>query len=84
MKPKVYNNTSLTLDEVNALPLIGKTVSNWRQRNIELRQHPSDGTLLVSVGTTFDEKMVVIAIEKRTDWTTALDYIKHGKVYVSQ
>ena len=80
----VYNRTSLTAEQIDSLPVIGETVSNWRQRNIVLRQHPTDENRLISVGTTFDKSMVVIADESRKDWQTALDYIGMGQIYVSQ
>jgi hypothetical protein len=81
---KTHNNTKFTIDEINALPKIGETVNNWRQRNVVLRQHPANETMLVSIGVTFDGMMTVISEEPRDGWATALDYIAHGKIYVSQ
>lgn len=78
-----HNNTTLTVAEVDALPVIATTVNNWRGRNIKLRQHPSDSGRVISDGTTFNGLMRVIADDLRADWSTALDYASHGKVYVS-
>lgn len=81
---RIVNNTPYTLGAIAALPLLGYTASQWRQRRIALYEHPTDTTLLVSCGTTFDGGMQVIATEPRSAWTTALDYIAHGQVYISQ
>jgi len=40
--------------------------------------------MLISDGITFDNSLRVIAAEKRDCWTTALSYIEHGMVYVSE
>lgn len=83
-QPEVFNRTGFTLESVRALPLLGRAVSKWRQRNIELYQHPTDENLVVSVGTTFDGKMMVVADDETKDsWATALEYAGRGKVYVS-
>ena len=76
------NNTDLSPADIAALPVIGKTVNNWRQRNITLHAHPTDPTRLVSVGVTFDGAVTVVCDESRDEWRVALDYIAHGKVYV--
>lgn len=81
-EPKTFNNTSLTEDQIIQLKLIGRTVNNWRGRNINLLEHPSDPDRVISVGITFDGLMTVICDDERQAWATALDYIAHGKVYV--
>jgi hypothetical protein len=81
-KPEVCNNTPLSLDQVAALPILGRTRNNWRQRDIVLHAHPTDGERLISVGTTFDGMLTVIGDEPKSDWAIALDYAAHGKVYV--
>jgi len=81
---QVHNNTTLTIEEVRALPYLGITSSKWRQRDIMLYQHPTLPDAVISVGVTFDKTMQVIAAEPKSSWTTALDYIQHGKIYVSE
>jgi hypothetical protein len=83
-KVTIYNNTNFTDEEISNFPVIGKTINNWRQREIEIRTHPTDGTKVITIGTTFNGNMIVIADEDRTGYTTALEYIARGKVYVSQ
>lgn len=83
-KTKVYNNTTYSKEVIEQLPLIGETVSKWRQRNIKLLKHPNDETRLISVGTNFDNSQTVVSDDDRKDWATALDYIAHGKVYVAE
>jgi hypothetical protein len=84
MIPKIYNNTPYDADTLAALPVLGETVSLWRKRRITLYAHPSDADRLISIGHTFDGRMIVIAEELRDAWHNALDYIAHGKTYVSQ
>lgn len=81
---KVINNTSLRPEDIFGLHLIGSTISKWRQRNINLYQDPDDDNFVISVGITFNGERQIIAREKKEDWATALDYIKHGKIYVSE
>lgn len=81
---QIHNNTTLSMEEIVQLPLIGATVNKWRQRNITLLALPTNPDRLISVGVTFDGKTTIICEEPRCDWATALDYIAHGKVYVSE
>jgi len=84
-RAEVHNHTPWSLAEIEtSFPYLGRTVNNWRGRGVALYAHPSDQTALVSVGVTFNGLMTVVAVEPRSDWTTALDYIQHGKVYVSE
>lgn len=82
-KPEAHNNTAFSLEQLEALPILGTTINNWRQRHITLRQHPTDPSRLISVGVTFNGRMTVYADELRSEWATALDYIAQGKVYIS-
>lgn len=79
---KTHNSTCFSDEEIAKLKLIGRVVNNWRQRNVNLYEHPSDPNSLISEGITFDGQMRVICDESRQEWATALDYIAHGKVFV--
>lgn len=81
---KIHNNTQLSIEEIGRLPVLGKTVSKWRQRNITLRQHPTKEDYVISVGVTFDGTMMVISEEPKCAWTVALEYASRGKEYVSE
>ena len=82
---ETHNHTPWTpMHIMETFTYIGHTASDWRQRSIALYEHPTDPALLISFGTTYDRTMQVIAIEPRSAWATALDYIAHGKVYRSQ
>jgi len=78
-----HNNTNLTEQQIVNLPLLGKTINNWRQREITLLQHPEHLDRVISVGHSFDGKQIVIADEEKSAWATALDYAANGKVYES-
>jgi len=81
----VYNNTEWELSKIEReFRVLGRTVNKWRGRDITLYAHPSDAAELVSVGVTFDGRMKVVAVEDRTDWTTALEHSARGQVYVSE
>ena len=82
--PQVYNHSGILTEDVTKLQLIGCTVNKWRGRNIALYQHPTEEDKVVAHGTTFDNKMIVITADLKSEWAVALDYIAHGKVYVSQ
>lgn len=50
-KVTTHNNTTLTEEQITKLPLIGKTINNWRQRNITLLAHPTDADRLITLVT---------------------------------
>lgn len=79
----VHNNTTFSEADIDKFPVLGTTVNNWRGRKIELREHPHDANRVISIGTTFDGKVKVIADEPKSDWAVALEYASRGKVYVS-
>jgi hypothetical protein len=78
-QPVIHNNTPLTLDAIRQLPYIGKAVSEWRQRSVDLYQNGTD--CIISVGTNFDNSMIVIAADAPEVWSHALDAIADGRVY---
>ena len=80
---QIHNCTPFTEEEIVAFSVLGHTRNSWRQRMIDLYAHPTDIDQLVSVGTTFDGTMRVIAVEPRSSFATALDYASRRKVYVS-
>ncbi len=82
MKTDTRNNTVYTEAQIKAMPELGQTKSNWRQRHIVLRQSPRTG-FVVSIGVTFDQTMRVISEEPVEMWKTALEYAANGKVYES-
>jgi hypothetical protein len=84
-KTEICNRTPFALEDIAKMPLLGKTVNKWRQRNVNLHQHPHKPDFVVSVGESFDGTLIVVADdETKAGWATALDYAEHGKVYVSE
>ena len=81
---KIFNHTSFSQSTIESFSYLGFTVSKWRQRNIKLYQHPTEPQTVISVGTTFDNEMMVIAAEPKSGWQTALDYAGRGEIYVSE
>lgn len=82
--PLVHNNTPFTRQEIEQFVYLGFTKNNWRGRNVSLYQHPTEPDLLVSVGTTYDQRMTVLAVEPKSSFKIALGYAAHGKIYVSE
>ena len=80
----IHNNTPFTVAAIEALPILGMTVNKWRGRNVMLYKHPAKPDYVVSVGVTFDNRMTVICEEPASDLRVALEYARHGKVYVSE
>jgi hypothetical protein len=74
----VRNNTPLTLEQVEALPVLGSARSDSLRRIIVLRQHPTDAGRVISVGTACDGSHVVIADESKEVWTLALHSATEG------
>lgn len=79
----LHNNTEFTMEQIREMPFIGRTVNKWRQRNIILYEAPNKENV-ISVGTTFDNQMTVVAEEPRSCWAAALECIEHGEIYVSE
>ena len=69
---KVHNNTELAEAYVYGLPVIKAGKNHWRGRDITLRQHPTDPDRVISVGTTFDREVRIIADEPKSAWTREL------------
>ena len=68
---KTHNNTSWPNIEVMLADLLHPIKygrNHWRGRDITLYEHPTDNDRIISVGTTFDGSMRVIADELRSDW----------------
>lgn len=67
---ELHNHTGMTIDAINALPLLGTYRNEWRNRSVSLYRL-ADGEV-ISVGTTFDGSMIVIAKETDADHAPAL------------
>jgi hypothetical protein len=77
-----HNNTDLTLEQIKALPLLGVYRNNWRQRDVVLYRFAADR--VISVGTSFDRGVRVIALESDADHFRALDAFAYGRQYVAE
>lgn len=63
MKPqKINNNTELTIEQIEALPLVGICRNVWRQRDVRLYR-VAEGEV-ISIGVSFDRAQTIIAREK--------------------
>jgi hypothetical protein len=79
-----HNHTPWPYEDIQKFPYLGAMINNWRERNVALFAHPTDETLLVSVGITFDTTMCVVAVEPRKAFAVALDYSARGKTYTAK
>ncbi len=76
---KTHNHTELSLEDIRALPIVGRIKNNWRQRDVTLYAS-SDPTKLFMVGVAFDSSMMVISLEDiGLNEGVAMDYWQHGK-----
>ncbi len=80
---QIENTTPFTLEQIATFPVLGTTINTWRGRRITLYAHPTDATLLVSVGTTFRHIMRVICVEPRSAYAQVLAQAAQGKTYTS-
>lgn len=79
-----HNNTSFTLAEIEAMPVVAKTVNKWRGRVILLRACPDAPEDIISDGTTLDCSTRVICRDSRNDWTRQLEAAADGRVLVTE
>lgn len=76
-----FNNTSLTVEEIERLPILGTYRNEWRQRNVTLRRL-SEGQV-ISTGLRANGE-VVIAQEPDADHFRALDAFAYGRTYIAR
>ncbi|GAC1495725.1 MAG: hypothetical protein NVS1B6_00120 [Steroidobacteraceae bacterium] len=86
--PTIHNNTpSFSVEQIEALPLVGIHRCNWREREIKLYFDPTDDAFLLSVGRSYDGHDIVTSRDRLAgclNFKVAIDYWKHGnKVYTS-
>lgn len=80
--PVVHNNTALALEDVIKLPFLGRYRNNWRQRYVDLyRSSPGH---VIAVGTTFDNRMIVVSEETDQDHSRALSAFANGRSYIAE
>lgn len=77
-----HNHTPFTIAEITAMPLMFTVQNNWRQRNVTVYEHPSDAGKVVSVGISFDQRMVVIAEETREEWARQIEELPWQQHFV--
>ena len=69
----IHNNTNLAVKEAKALPLIMIVTSNWRKRDIEIREHPEHPERVITLGyTMLPPGEIIIADETRLEWAREL------------
>ena len=68
----VYNRTNYKLEDAQQQPLLKKVISKWRQRNVQLFQHPTEPHKVLSVGTSFDGCTIIVCEEDKKDWAREL------------
>lgn len=79
---RVNNNTSRSLAEIKAMPIVGKIKNNWRGRWVTLyRDATLEGSgLLYMVGITLDGQLTIVTLERAgMNEKTAMDYWNHGQ-----
>lgn len=83
MQAEIHNQSLYSLEEINGFERLATTLNKWLCRNVTLFQHPEQEDLVISVGTTYDKSLIVVAVDPKPMWEKALDYATAGKVYVS-
>jgi len=81
---KTNNTTTLTKEQILALPVVGIIRNNWRKRLVTLYESPSPYKVYM-IGKSFDNQLEVITEEDiGLNEKTAMDYWKHGKKIYSR
>ena len=85
VSPKIHLNTTLTVEEIEKLVLVGIHQNNRQRRNIRLYADPNDIEFVFAVGRTDDGSAIITSHDRLSEcvnFRIALDYWKHGnKVY---
>ena len=70
----IHNHTKFQPQNIIEHETLLKRVRNlWRQRDIELYQHPEKNDSVISIGITFDKSMMVMVEESKEDWKRELN-----------
>ena len=64
---------SFTLKDRSTLTFRGKFRNNWRQRWVEVYDHPTNPDKVVAFGLPFDGRKEVICVEDRSEYTRQLN-----------
>ena len=62
------NRTQFHVAQFRGFPLLVTIKNNWRQRNVEVRQHPHDEGKVVTRGIAFDGSLDLIVEEDKADY----------------
>ena len=75
------NYEGWTKEKVEKLELIGKLKNNWRQRYVNIYQHPYQIDKVISVGHPFDGLKPIICVENKTAFLHAISIFPNIEIY---
>jgi hypothetical protein len=78
------NTEGITLETIKDRPIIGKLRNNWRGRMVDVYDHPSDPSKVVSVGRPIDPKgpaEPIVCVESRADYYYVIRMFPRTFVY---
>lgn len=70
---KVHNNTQWTVDEIRGFKFIHAFTNNWRQRFIEIYQHPTAENRVLTIGSNLDKSAQIVCDEHRDDYKREIE-----------
>jgi len=62
------NNTPYTIEQIEAMEIIGAFKNNWRQRNVRIYQHPDYPDSVVTLGRPFDGSSEICTVEDKKNF----------------
>jgi hypothetical protein len=81
---KVFNNTGLPLETIEALPVLFTVKNFWRERDIRVYRHPHKPGKLISVGVSFDQLTTTVCEETEDQWQHELDELQWRQHFVQE
>ena len=82
VKVKIHQNTDKTVEEIQALEMIGLFRNNWQRRQIQLYADPASAEFVYAVGISYDDTMIITSHDRLSEcmnFRIAIDYWAHGK-----
>lgn len=78
--PEIINHTSMPLDEIEKLEVVGRCCNKWRGRDVVIYRYKLGK--VISVGKDFDGARIIICEELDEEHSCALMFFPETYTYV--
>lgn len=70
---QVYNRTEFTVDQIRGFKFIHAFTNNWRQRFVEIYQHPTNEERVLTIGSNLDKSAQIVCEEHHDDYKREIE-----------